>query len=198
MNLLINFLPKKKNFINDNNLVVHRPYEINQIPSLFQECIKNDVKKYNIKGLTFFPEFSEKKLIYIFDKNDDSTKYKLYNNIYENNNLDNSNNNLDNSHNNLDNSNNKNIITNVNSQFNKNDNLNNKNIYKKIMKFSLFDIEIIDDIILNLEMHKTNIFDVFRLFGIFENNKKYIKKYIGIAHIPTYELSLHCKKIFEN
>ena len=57
---------------------------------------------------------------------------------------------------------------------------------------------IIDDIVLNLEMHKTKFFDVFRLYGIFEKSKYYIKKYIGIAHIPTYELSLNCKKLFEN
>ena len=48
----------------------------------------------------------------------------------------------------------------------------------------------------NLEMHKTDIPDVFKLFGVFLDKGVYIKKRIGIAYIPTYILSLKCKNLY--
>ena len=222
MNLLLNFLPTITNN-EDIELVIHRPYEINQIQTLFQESIKNDIKKYNIKGITFFPEFSDKKLIYIFDKSDDITKNKLYSNMFDNTHIliDNSqtNNQQTNNQQTINQQTNNSKINNQqtnnsqtnnsqtnNSQTNKN-NLQTNNILinndvndnrKKILKFYLTDAEIIDDIILNFEMCKTQTFDVFRLYAIFYIKNVYIKKHIGIAHIPTFELSLQCKKLFEN
>ena len=47
-------------------------------------------------------------------------------------------------------------------------------------------------------MHKTDIPDVFKLFGIFFSNGIYTKKRIGIAYIPSYKLSLKCKSYFMN
>jgi hypothetical protein len=47
-------------------------------------------------------------------------------------------------------------------------------------------------------MTKSNISDVYKLYSIFENNNKYIKKKIGIAYIPTYVLSLTWKTYFLN
>lgn len=162
-----------KNKINSNNieLFISRPFEINQANDLFSEYIKPYSKKYNIKGLTFYPEFSGTKLIYLFDKNDEKFKNELCSGNAE-----------------------------INSNTQNDDNLQllDSSESKKILKFELFNPECIDDIILNLEMKKTGISDVYKLFGIFYNSDKYIKKKIGIAYIPTYEISLKCKLFFMN
>ena len=71
-----------------------------------------------------------------------------------------------------------------------------------LFKFELVNPECIDDIVLNLEMVKTLIPDVYKLFGIFVNKQEdkpiYIKKKIGYAYIPTYILSIKCKLYFLN
>lgn len=162
-----------KNKINSNNieLVVSRPFEINQTSDLFVEYISPYSKKYNIKGLTFYPEHSGTKIIYIFDKQDDKIKNDLLN---------------------------RTININMNRKTDDNLQLLEVSDTKKIFKFELVDPECIDDITLNLEMKKTAIFDIYKLYGIFYNSNKYIKKQIGIAYIPTYELSLKCKLFFIN
>jgi hypothetical protein len=173
--ILTEFLDKNK--VNSNNieLFVSRPFELNQTSDLFAEYILPYSKIYNIKGLTFYPECSGSKIIYIFDKQDDKIKNELNNRKI-------------------------NIIS---SDKNINDNDDNLQLLetsdtKKIFKFELVNPECIDDIVLNLEMKKTDICDVYKLYGIFYNSKKYIKKCIGIAYIPTYELSLKCKLFFIN
>ena len=47
-------------------------------------------------------------------------------------------------------------------------------------------------------MKKTQIPDVYKLFGIFYFNKEFVKKKIGIAYIPSFKLSLQIKTIFMN
>lgn len=55
---------------------------------------------------------------------------------------------------------------------------------KRIFKFELVDPECLDDIVLNLEMVKTETQDVYKLFGIFTGiqNKKtiFIKKILDL------------------
>jgi len=154
-------------------LFVNKPYEINQMSNLFSEYIDQNHKKFNIKGITFYPDQSGTKLIYIFDKQDDKIKSEL-----------------------LDG--NAKIFENVDPDDNLHLVENSEN--KKIFKFELMNPECIDDIVLNLQMVKTNISDVYKLYGIFnhktKNDNKFIKKRIGIAYIPTYVLSLKCKNIF--
>ena len=78
----------------------------------------------------------------------------------------------------------------------------NTNEYKKIFKFELTNSEYNDEINLNMEIKKTNIPDVYKLYSIFHyliNGKdSYIKKRIGSAYVPTYVLSLKCKTYFMN
>lgn len=169
--MLSECIDKEKSKTNNIELFVTRPFEINQANDLFNEYINPYIKKYNIKGLTFYPENSGTKLIYIFDKNDDKFKNEISNGSIE---------------------------ININSSNEDNLQLLDVSEHKKIFKFELFDPECVDDIVLNLEMKKTGVSDVYKLFGIFYDSQKYIKKKIGIAYIPTYELSLKCKLFFMN
>jgi hypothetical protein len=173
MNDIINKYVENNNK-NNIELFISQPYELNQISSLFQENIHNNNKKYNIKGIAFYPELSGSKLIYIFDKNDEKIKEELLKGVE-----------------NID-----------NNAFNLEEETGDKdlnNIDKKIIyKYEIKDIENIKEIIINLEMKKTLINDVYRLYAIFNYKNKYIKKKIGIAYIPTFILSLKCKNLFLN
>ncbi len=173
MNDIINKYVENNNK-NNIELFISQPYELNQISSLFQENIHNNNKKYNIKGIAFYPELSGSKLIYIFDKNDEKIKEELLKGVE-----------------NID-----------NNAFNLEEETGDKdlnNIDKKIIyKYEIKDIENIKEIIINLEMKKTLINDVYKLYAIFNYKNKYIKKKIGIAYIPTFILSLKCKNLFLN
>lgn len=155
---------------NNINLYINCPYEINQSKELITQYVIPNTKKYNIKGITFYPEFSGTKLIYLFDKFDEKIKNEIISGI----------------------------VVNQETKTNSEDNLTllDTSETKKVFKFELVNPECIDDIVLNLEMKKTCISDVYKLYGIFFNSNKYIKKRIGIAYIPTYELSLKCKLFF--
>jgi hypothetical protein len=170
MNMMLNEYIKNTT-TNNIELFITRPFEINQATELFTEYINQYSQKYNIKGITFYPETSGTKLIYIFDKQDDKFKNNLTSGIIE-----------------------------INPDAKNDDNLHLLELSdnKKIFKFDYFDPKCVDDIIMNFEMIKTNITDVYKLYGIFFNDTKYIKRKIGIAYIPTYELSLKCKLFFMN
>ena len=168
-------LVEPKNKTNDIDLYLSRPYELNQIQSLFKDYIQPNIKKYNIKGISFYPQFSSSKIIYVFDKQDEKYKNDL-------------------------------LIGDAVIEVDQENNLQllDPSDKKRIFKFELMDPECIDDIVLNLEMRKTNISDVYKLYGIFHcistknSEEQYIKKKIGIAYIPTYTLSLKCKSYFLN
>jgi len=173
MNDIINKYVENNNK-NNIELFISQPYELNQISSLFQENIQNNTKKYNIKGIAFYPELSGSKLIYIFDKNDEKIKEELLKGVdkIENNSL------------------------NLEEEIcDKDSNIIEKKI---IYKYEIKDIENIKEIILNLEMKKTLINDVYKLYAIFNYKNKYIKRKVGIAYIPTFVLSLKCKNLFLN
>jgi hypothetical protein len=169
--MLSEYIDKNKFNTSNIELFVSRPFEINQANDLFAEYINPYSKKYNIKGLTFYPENSGAKIIYLFDKQDDKYKNELVN---------------------------RNVTINPNAKTDDNLQLLESSETKKIFKFELVDPECIDDIVINLEMKKTGISDVYKLYGIFHNLDKYIKKKIGIAYIPTYELSIKAKLFFLN
>lgn len=160
-----------------NNIILHisRPYELNEIKTLFNEHIALNLKTHNIKGLTFYPQYSGTKLIYIFDKQDDKYKSELLEGNAE--------------------------INLIGENTGQDDNFEYSD-KKRVFKFELVNPECIDDIVLNLEMKKTDIPDVYKLFGIFANKQvkpiQHIKKKIGYAYIPTYILSIKCKLYFLN
>jgi len=172
LSLMMSRMLDSENSSNNNiEILISRPYELNQLKDMFLE-LNNNIKRYNIKGITFYPQYSNNKLIYIFDKQDDEYKKNLLSGLI--------------------------MDTDIK---NEKDNLNDDNMNidkKRIYKFELEDPECIDDIILNFEMIKSNIPDVYKLYSIFKNNKTYIKRNIGVAYIPTYVLSLTCKTYFLN
>jgi hypothetical protein len=162
----------KKNSIEIN---VSRPYEMNEIKELFENDIYTGIVKFNIKGITFYPQNSGTKLIYIFDKQDEKYKSELISGKAEIN------------------------IIGQSDLGQENFEYSDK---KRIFKFELVDPECLDDIVLNLEMVKTKTQDVYKLFGIFtgiqDKKQIFIKKNIGFAYIPTFVLSVKCKLYFLN
>lgn len=162
----------------NNNTVkinISRPYEMNEIKELFANDINTRIKKFNIKGITFYPQYSGNKLIYIFDKQDEEYKTEL---MEGNGKID--------------------LIDDsdlVKDNFEYSDK-------KRIFKFELVNPECLDDIVLNLQMVKTKTPDVYKLFGIFtgvqDKKQIFIKKNIGFAYIPTYILSIKCQLYFMN
>jgi hypothetical protein len=167
---MMNKMLDSKNSLNNNiEIIISRPYELNQLKDMFLE-LNNNIKNHNIKGITFYPQFSNNKLIYIFDKQDDKFKNDLLSGSVNESNM-------------------KNTIE---------DEIEVNIDKKRIFKFELDNPECIDDIILNFEMVKSNISDVYKLYSIFKKNDTYIKRKIGIAYIPTYVLSLKCKTYFLN
>jgi hypothetical protein len=172
INTLLNeFVEKNKNNTNNIELFINRPFELNQTCELFSEYIEKYIKKYNIKGLSFYPENSGTKLIYLFDKQDDKFRTELSSGS---------------------------ITINTNAKEEDNLQLLETSDSKKTLKFELVNAECTDKITLNLEMRKTNIPDVYKLYGIFFSSNKYIKRRIGIAYIPTYVISLKFKILFLN
>ena len=162
----------KKNNIEIN---ISRPYEMNEIKELFANDIGTGIKKYNIKGITFYPQYSGTKLIYIFDKQDEKYKSEL-----------------------MDGKAKINLIG-QSDLSQENFEYSDK---KRLFKFELVDPECLDDIVLNFEMVKTQTQDVYKLFGVFtgiqDKKQLFIKKNIGFAYIPTYILSIKCKLYFMN
>lgn len=160
-----------------NNITIHvsRPFELNEIKTLFNDYISHNLKNYNIKGITFYPQYSGTKIIYIFDKQDEKYKLELIGGTAD-----------------------INLIGESNGQEDSFDYSDKKRLFK----FELVNPECLDDIVLNLEMLKTSSPDVYKLFGIFVNKQEkkpiYIKKKIGYAYIPTYILSIKCKLYFLN
>jgi hypothetical protein len=174
VNNMFEQLIEKENKTNNIALYVSKPYELNQSQALFRDYIEPNLKEYNIKGITYYPQYSGSKIIYIFDKQDEKYKNELL-------------------------SGDAIIETNTDNNIQ----LLESSDKKKIFKFELIDPECTDEIILNLEMIKTITPDVYKLYGIFYGKKLdgqelYIKKKIGIAYIPTYVLSLKCKSFFIN
>jgi hypothetical protein len=185
--LVKSFLPENggcSDGINNVNVYVSRPFEINQFNSLFSEYITSNITKYNIKGITFYPNISGTKLIYIFDKGDDKLRNDLCTNTYKHD---------TNKHDTNKHDTNKHD-TNKHEDIKSTDNSNLKIVYK----YELVNFEDNKLVECNLEMHKTDIPDVFKLFGIFLDKGVYIKRRIGIAYIPSYKLSLKCKSHFMN
>ena len=170
---------KNSTIKNNIKLYVSKPFEINQMNQLFKEYISLNTNKYNIKGISFYPVNSGVKLIYIFDKQDDKIKTELQNNV-------------------VTQSNDISELKQIEDVQNFNLNEDYFNRKKIIYKYELTNIENSDNIFGNLEMKKTQIPDVYKLFGVFYINNEFIKKKIGIAYIPSFKLSLQIKTLFMN
>jgi hypothetical protein len=167
-----NFFDNSKS---DIEIIIQRPFEINQIESMFNEHINKNARKLNIKGISFYPMYSGMKLIYLFDRDDEEIKNELINGAYK-----------------LIKNNTKSTCNNSN-EINNNDSDN-----KKIYKFRPSDINSNKEIILNFLLKKTRLPDVYNMYSIFNENSKYIYKYVDIAYIPSYDLSVQMRTLFLN
>lgn len=161
---------------------VSMPYELNQIKHMHYEYISTNMKLLNIKGLSFYPQTSGTKIIYMYDKDKHDEEYK-----------------------------NK-ILTTISTLNDINPQILVETEEEPIMKlenkkligytFRLADIEYNKDIILNFEMEKTNVYDTYKLYSVFlkniNNTRKYYKKFIDNVYIQSLQLSRECNKLFEN
>jgi hypothetical protein len=155
---------------NDNAIMYMTPvYELDDIKTLFIDYIQVNIDKLKIKGIGFHPAISAQRMLYLTTMHDNKYKEMLYNNIEFNV---------------------------VNSNEHVNEIVDKKGT--KYYKISLVDLSYDKKIILNLEVIKTIIPDIYKLYSLFDINNKIIKKKIGCAHIPNYNTSLKCKNLFSN
>jgi hypothetical protein len=170
----------KKNLIESNrhfNLLINPIVELNNIDKLLNDII--ETRDFHVRGLSFYPEISGTKLIYVF--NDDKDRKTLSQNKDSKDSP-------------------KEIII---PKTNKTNNANNIFISeskKTKMKYIIKEKYATEKIHFILELKKTEISDVYKLFAVEEvekEDKKIFKtKKMGIAYIPTKECSLKCKEIF--
>jgi hypothetical protein len=160
--------------IENINIYISSSFEIDNYKDLFNEYLKMNSKKMNIRGIAFYPEKSGTKLIYVFNKQDLAIKDEIINSKDD-----------------------KKLIINDKQTINQDGYItNNKLPMKEITCFNLKDITTQDDIFLNFEVVKKSIPDVYELYAYYDDNL--IKKKIGISYVHSYDLTLKCKKIFEN
>ncbi len=158
------------NLKNNKNVILttNKLYNLEDIDKLIYEDIKT-TRDFHIRGISFYPEISGTKLIYVFndelDKkilnkestviSDDIIKPELTKYVDK-----------------------KKIIVKYT--------VNEKNKKTKEINF-------------NLELRKTDISDVYKIYCVDEvlkNNKNILKIYkLGIAYIPTKEISIMCRDI---
>jgi hypothetical protein len=155
-------------------LTINKLYELENIDKL----VNDDIKKthdFHVRGLSFYPEISATKLIYVFNEDKDKK-------ILNKNNNDNS-------------KENKEIIIPTT-----NNNTLVSETKKTKIKYSIKSEFKGQDIIYILELKKTEISDVYKLFVVEEvekDDKKILKtKKMGIAYIPTKDISQKCRDIF--
>ncbi len=152
-------------------ITINKIFDIDQYEKLFDDIKKT--RDFHVRGISFYPEFSGTKLIYVF--NDDKDK-KILNK------------------NNEQKEQNKDIILPQ-----KNNILISENKKTKI-KYIIRDNYKNEDVVFVLELRKTDISDVYKLFAVEEiekEDKKILKtKKMGIAYIPTKDCSQICKEVF--
>lgn len=179
--IMTNLSNKNTDIFSNIKFNVSIPFELNQIKHMHNEYISPNIKLLNIKGLSFYPQTSGTKIIYMYDKdkNDEEYKNKILNAISSINDTE----------------------TQITIQTEE-ENIKQENRKLIGYTFRLADIEYNKDIILNFEMEKTNVYDTYKLYSVFMRTKnkktKYYKKFIDNVYIQSYKLSMECNKIFEN
>jgi len=165
-----NLLEQKNKFI---NLLINPLFELSNIDKLLNDIL--ETHDFHVRGLSFYPEISGTKLIYVF--NEDKDKKLL--------------------------SQNKEIKDSPKEIIAPTKNINNIQILdnkKTKNKYIIKEKYAKDDIYFVLELKKTEISDVYKLFAVEEiekEDKKILKtKKMGIAYIPTKECSLKIKEVF--
>ncbi len=155
-------------------LTINKLYELENIDKLVNEDIKK-THDFHVRGLSFYPEISSTKLIYVF--NDEKDKKIL------------------NKNDSLPKENKEIIIPSINTN-----NQQPQENKKTKINYSIKSEFKNQEIIFVLELKKTEISDVYKLFCVEEfekDDRKILKtKKMGIAYIPTKDISLKCREIF--
>jgi hypothetical protein len=151
-------------------LTINKLYEVDSIDKLVNEDIKK-THDFHVRGLSFYPEMSGTKLIYVF--NDDKDK-KFLNKTTDRES--------------------KEIITHVKN------NVQLPDTKKTRINYIVKDSYKKENICFVIELRKTDIIDVYKLFVVEEvhkEDKKILKtKKMGIAYVPTKDCSQLCKDVF--
>jgi hypothetical protein len=166
---------KEDPIINNMKLTVNKLYDIDQIDTLINEVIPQQ-KNPLIRGITFYPEISGNRIIFMFNN-----EIKMNGSQKNNKNL------------NINSNINQNINSNINLNSNSNINSNTKINTRYINKTN-------EPVIATFELRKTEDTDVYKLYIVetIKNNDRTImkSKRMGIALIPTIECSMLCRNIF--
>jgi hypothetical protein len=148
---------------------INKLYELDKINNLIYEDIKA-TRDFHVRGLSFYPEISGTKLIYVFNDNQDKKTL------------------------------NKNEISILSSEQTETKNIQQQLSENKKYIFKIKQEYINNEIKFVLELRKTDLSDVYKLFIVEEvnkDNKIILKtKKLGIAYIPTKEISMLCKECF--
>ena len=155
-------------------LTINKVYELSSIDKLVNEDIKK-THDFHVRGLSFYPEISGTKLIYVFNDDKDKKVLNKTHDIKESN---------------------KDMIAPTKNLANSEVIESKKTVMKYIAKSEYKNKEIS----FIIELRKTEISDVYKIFVVEEVEKedKIIlkSKKMGIAYIPTKDCSLKCKEVF--
>lgn len=179
------------------NFIVNKIYQLKDIHQLVNLYIPKSKYSNSIKGLSFYPELSGTKLIYLYNncavdtmqekqdqhnQRDQRDQHHQYNSVPTVNKIQ------------------KKIMPNVNNISNDNNNNNNSNNNNNNKVLELPNMNNLSNLIITFRMKKTDTIDVYNLYlgkKTIEDNKKILKYIkIGIAYIPTKECSFFCKNLF--
>lgn len=166
--------------MNNLNVTVNKLYELENIETLLKDI--PTMKNYNIKGLSFYPEMSGTKLIFMLDNN---VKTKEETNLMNTSNISNKLNNY-----------NANNSTNIHKS---NNNYKNTGSSKTNVRYICTSGE---PVYATFELKKTKDSDVYKLYLLESETrdgagKTILKsKKMGIAYIPTATCSALCREAF--
>lgn len=164
----------KEDKMNNLNLTVNKLYDVDKIENLLKDI--PNMKNYNIKGISFYPEMSGTKLIFMID-NDNRTSNSKNENTKQNVKFD--------------------LKTNL-----KNDRSEQKvdNEYQDRKVAIRYICKSDDPVYATFELKKTKDIDVYKLYlveTVKRDNKTILKsKKMGIAFVPTIECSTLCREEF--
>lgn len=158
-------------------LTINKLYELDSIDKLVNEDIKK-THDFHVRGISFYPVTSGTKLIYVFNEDKDKKIMNKNNDIM----------NMDTIH-----KTDKNTI-------HKMDKIIEPEIKKTKIKYVAKSDYMKDDLCFVIELRKTEISDVYKLFVVEQvekEDKTILKtKKMGIAYIPTKDNSMMCKNVF--
>jgi hypothetical protein len=178
---------KQDNTMNTIKLNVNKLYDLSEIDKLLNDDIPK-TKNMEIRGLTFHPDLSGTKLIFIFSEFDKDGKSHMQSHVQ--------------SH--MQSQNQPSIqrrqfMQNSNLKQNNNEDKNNEQNEKKKKVTINYICKTNEPVFAVLEMRKTNIPDVYKLYAVEKTQKDgrpiYKSKKLGMADIATTKCSHMCRNI---